>query len=110
MTIITLPIGDSPDSEYRIKINDTPYNFRFRWNSYDESWQCYIGLLGRDPIIKFKLTNGFDLLRQFRYIPDIPNAIMFVMDIFSDKLRIDYDNVGPDDGKIFKVIIDTLDG
>lgn len=80
MATYTLPIGESYDDSYRIQIDDQSYTFRFRWNESDESWQCYIGLLGEDYAIKFKVSTTIDLLQGYRTREGVPDCSMVAYD------------------------------
>ena len=107
MSLYTLPIGDTTDSSYRIELDNITYTFRFRWNTYDESWQCYLGLAGQDPSIKLKVTNGFDLLEQFRYLDGVPNVLMYCSDWITTSARPTKDEIGTDAGDQFGVVVLT---
>ena len=99
-----LPIGDSYDDTYRIEIKDQTYDFRFRWNSYDESWECYVGYEGEEPAKKFKVTNGVNLLTPYYAIDGVPPCSMVVIDEYMLGHRVTLD-IGQDESNRFKIMI-----
>lgn len=107
MATYLLPIGDTVDSNYRVEIEGSIYSFRFRWNAYDESWKCYLGLIGNDPVTSFKMTVGSDLLTPYRHMDEVPNAALVVIDTIKNSGRVDKDNVGTEAGDRYKVLLVT---
>lgn len=107
MAMFSIPCGKTVDTTYRVELEGQAYDFRIRWNSYCESWQCYLGLTGEDPLISFMLTAGQDLLEPYKYIPDLPKGYLCVRDIIKDYGRVDKDNFGVN--KRFRLIYLTED-
>lgn len=103
MAIFTLPVGSSPDKTYRLELEDVTYSFRFRWNSYDESWQCYVGIAGENPSTKFKIVNGWDLLAQYKHLDGVPKGVLNCVDTQRLIARVGKDNFGNSDGDRFKL-------
>lgn len=89
-----LPISSDPDNIQRIQLSTTTYDFRFRWNSYEECWYCYIGLNGADPKVHFKLVVGMDLLEQYNGYQEVPDGLMYLVDVDQKWGRPGRDNVG----------------
>lgn len=80
-----LPMLESSDGQYtdqrhRVQLGGNTYSFRYRWNSLEKAWYCYIGLLGEDPKVKFKLVNGLDLLAPYKAYEEIPQGSLYVWD------------------------------
>lgn len=72
--------GEYLDQRHRVQLGDNTYSFRYRWNSFEKSWYCYVGLLGEDPKVKFKLVNGLDLLAPYKAYEEIPQGGLYVLD------------------------------
>lgn len=104
MATYALPFGDSADSTYRLTLGEETYLFRFRWSTYDESWQCYIGGVGLDFSVRFKITSGFDLIAQYQHIDNVPKGQLYCLDVVKGFGRVDRDSVGNDDGDRFQLI------
>lgn len=97
-----LPMTDEPDQTQRIQLGDTVYNFRLRWNPLEGAWYCYIGGVGSDPVVQFKLQNGLDLLSVWRSYENVPGGGLFVLDSEQSWGRPGRDDFGP--GKRFGLI------
>lgn len=89
MAMFSLPCGKSLDSTYRISLEGQTYDFRIRWNSYTETWMCYVGVTGEDPSVSFMLCVGIDLLEPFTYLDGVPKGSLYVRDIIKNYGRID---------------------
>ena len=89
-----LPIDDNPDNTQRIQLEDDTYDFRFRWNSREEAWYCYLGLTGGTPRVKFKMVVGMDLLNAYRAYEDIPSGALYMIDLDQIYGRPGRNNVG----------------
>lgn len=91
MAMFSLPCGKSLDRTYRIELEGETYDFRIRWNSYTETWMCYIGVTGEDPVVSFMLSVGIDLLAPYNYMDGIPKGKLYVRDIVKNFGRVDKD-------------------
>lgn len=69
------------DQRVRVQLENQYYSFRYRYNSLEDAWYCYVGLLGQTPRVKFKIVNGVDLLRPYRAYEEVPPGILCVVDI-----------------------------
>ena len=85
--IAKLPVLQSVyDQSFNVQISDQTYTFRFRYNQTEKdsndngAWYCYLGLLGEDPKVKFKLVVGMDLLAPWRGYEEIPFGVLYVYD------------------------------
>lgn len=83
---LVLPMLKASDNSYtdqrhRVQLGDNTYSFRYRWNSLEEAWYCYVGLLGEDPKVKFKIVNGIDLLAPYKAYEEIPKGSLYLEDI-----------------------------
>lgn len=96
MALWSLRCCEEPDITYTETLEGQVYSLRYRWNDVDESWSLYIGLQGDDPSIVTKLTNGFDLLRPYKYLEGIPPGNLLVFDTVNSDGRPDYENTGQD--------------
>lgn len=97
MAIYKIPSGGVADSKTVQTLDDSQaYEFRVRWNSTDESWFCYVGYPGIDPVCKFKLTNGFDLLKPYKHLDGCPQGELYVVDFVNGFGRPGYDDIGVD--------------
>lgn len=94
MSVWELKCGEDVDVTYTLVLEGETYDFRLKWIERDEAWQCYIGLTGQDPSSTFKITNGFDLLKPYKYMTGIPPGSLYAIDIVSIYGRVDYDNFG----------------
>ena len=91
-----IPVDGSADNIQRIQIGTETYDFRFRWNSTECAWYCYLGLNGDDPKVKFKLVVGMDLLEQYVAYAEVPPGILYVIDIEEETGRVTRNGFGID--------------
>lgn len=91
-----IPIGSSADTTQRVQIKTETYDFRFRWNTLEEAWYCYLGLNGAEPKVKFKLVAGTDLLAPHRAYDETPNGFLLLVDDEKRVGRAGRDNIGQD--------------
>jgi hypothetical protein len=96
MALWSLNCGGDVDISYIETLEGEVYSFRFRWNETDESWSCYVGLQGEDPAIRFKMTNGFDLLKPYKYLDGVPKGFLLFFDTVKVNGRPDFENTGND--------------
>ena len=102
-----LPISGAADEITSIQLNGKTYDFRIRWNSFEECWYLYVGLVGETPKIKTKAVNGTDLLAPYSAYEETPDGYLFLIDTEQTYGRPSRDNLGPD--KRFKFyFIDKL--
>lgn len=69
------------DQRVRVQIGNDYYSFRYRYNSLEDAWYCYIGLLGQTPKVKIKLVNGIDLLLPYKAYTEVPKGSLFIVDM-----------------------------
>lgn len=91
-----LPINAEPDTVQRVQLGTETYDFRFRWNTYEEAWYCYLGLNGGDPKVQFKMVVMMDLLAPVKAYEEVPSGRLFFVDTEQDFGRPGFDNVGID--------------
>lgn len=91
-----LPIDSSPDNTQRIQLGDNTYDFRFRWNSKEGAWYCYLGLTTETSKVKFKMVTGMDLLKEYRAYEEVPQGALFMVDLDQIYGRPGRDNIGQD--------------
>ena len=108
MSLIKIPISSDPDNTQVIVLEDVSYNLRIQWNTRDESWHAYIGLLGQDFKIKFKMTVGLDLLNPYRGYDEVPDGTLAIIDTERAFGRVGRDNFGID--RRFELWYETSDG
>lgn len=96
MSVWYLKSGEDVDVTYTVVLEGNTYDLRLKWIDRDESWQAYIGTTGEDPSASFKITNGFDLLRPYKYMDGVPDGSLYAIDLVAIWGRIDYDNFGID--------------
>lgn len=87
---------EGPDTTYTVTLDDQVYDIRFRWNERDQSWKCFIGITGEEFSASFKMTNGFDLLRPYKYMSGVPKGNLYIVDTVNLWGRPDYDRTGQD--------------
>jgi hypothetical protein len=87
--------SDDPDIRLTNTFDDISYDFRIRWNTREDSWYCYVGFAGVDPVAKFKLTVGFkDLLKPYKHLSGCPQGNLFILDTINNFGRPTYDDTG----------------
>lgn len=102
--------GTIPDATFTETLEGQAYDLRFRWNDRDESWKCYIGYSGMDPVCSFKMTNGHDLLIPYKYLDGCPQGTLMIFDNVTTYGRPDYDNTAIDgDYTVYYVDSDGID-
>lgn len=84
-------INDSYFSTTQV-VEGQSYDFTFEWNKRDESWWIEVGNTGEDPAIRTKFPVGQDVLRPYRYLDNVPNVVLLLVDV----AKI-YGRVGRDD-------------
>lgn len=102
MSTFNLPIEDYADNTQRIQISDDTYDFRFRWNHVEEAWYCHIGLNGEDPKVQFKMVTGMDLLAPYQAYEEVPEGVLYLIDLDQGYGRVGRDDIGQD--KRFRII------
>ena len=63
-----------PDQTQRIIIDDKTYEVRFLYNGRGESWTMYIGDVGADPTVSFKLSSYTKHLTPYNYSLNLPSG------------------------------------
>lgn len=72
------------DQRTRVQIGSQYYSFRYRYNSLEDAWYCYVGLLGQTPKVKFKIVNGVNLLKPYSAYDEVPSGLLYVVDMDQD--------------------------
>lgn len=93
------------DQSVNLQLVSQTYTFRFRYNQTEDAWYCYLGLLGEDPKVKFKIVNGVDLLAPWRAYEEIPYGVLFIHDQDLEYGRAGKDNFHTD-GRFILVYAD----
>lgn len=91
-----LKTEEYPDQTYTVTLDSVDYDIRLRWNTRDESWQMQIGLSGDDPSVTFKVTNGIDLLKPYKYLDAVPDGQLYMIDTVKINGRANYSDTGID--------------
>lgn len=89
-----LTTGTYTDQTFVVTLDGVDYSIRLRWNTRDESWQIIWALSGSDPVVTFKAVNGIDLLLPYKYMDDVPNGELYIIDTVKINGRPDYPNTG----------------
>jgi len=111
MAFYKIPFGGVPDYKTVQTFDDNQaYEIRVRWNTTDEAWYCYVGFPGSDPACKFKITNGFDLLKPYKHLDGCPQGELYIMDLVNGFGRPGYDDIGTDNRFALTYIeVETVD-
>jgi hypothetical protein len=92
------------DQRVRVQIGPQYYSFRFRYNPFEDAWYCYVGLLGQDPRVKFKMVVGTDLLLPYKAYDEVPNGFLRIVDMDGRWGRPSKDNMHRD-GRFFILFV-----
>ncbi|HAZ57419.1 MAG TPA: hypothetical protein DCY22_02320 [Bacteroides graminisolvens] len=84
-----------PDQIQRVVIDDKTYEVRFIYNERGESWTMYIGDVGADPTVSFKLSSFTLHLTPYNYSTNLPAGEIVAAALQEDSARITQYNVGP---------------
>lgn len=84
-----------PDQVQRVVIDDKTYDVRFIYNERGESWTMYIGDVGADPTVSFKLSSFTLHLTPYNYSTNLPAGEIVAAALQEDYARITQYNVGP---------------
>lgn len=68
------------DQSVNLQLGDATYTFRFKYNQTEDAWYLYLGLIGDTPRVKFKIVNGFNLLKPWQAYEDVPKGSLLVVD------------------------------
>jgi len=93
---VFIPVGGSYDIRYRVNLDGVAYDIRTRWNNRSESWYLYLGLTDQDPIFKTRMVVGWDILDNYRGIPDCPQGQLYVVDVEKVYGRPTFEDLGLD--------------
>lgn len=102
-----LPMEQNMDQVYTVTLDSVDYDIRLRWNTRDEAWQVFFGLSGEDPVVTFKATNGLDLLAPYKYLENVPDGNLYMVDVVKINGRPTYSDSGVDN-RFCLVYIDAL--
>lgn len=97
MTLYKLPAAkgaDSLDTDVirTIELEGITYDFRFRWNTRDESWTVICSKSGGNVIFSTKAQTGRLLNSPYKHRTDCPQGDLIIVDITEDNGRVDFDN------------------
>ena len=92
--VFNIEDGD-PDQTQRIIIDDKTYEVRFIYNERGESWTMYIGNVGADPTVSFKLSSFTEHLTPYNYSTHLPSGEIIAAALRDYDARITQYNVGP---------------
>lgn len=84
-----------PDQTQRIVIDNKTYEVSFKYNERGESWTMYIGDVGADPTVGFKLTSFTKHLEAYNYSTALPSGEILAAALVDFAARITQNNVGP---------------
>ena len=97
MTLYRLPTGkgvDSLDTDVirTLELDGVSYDFRFRWNTRDESWTIICSKSGGVTIFATKATVGRVINSAYKHREDCPQGDLMIIDMSDDFGRVDFDN------------------
>ena len=97
MALYEIPTGYGTDSLQSditrfVTLDDISYDFRFRWNSRDESWMLYCSINGGDTIFSTKICSFRILNSAYKYREDCPQGDLFVADMSTDAGRVGFES------------------
>ena len=107
MSLIIPHVGDTTNEVFSVSIEGLVYEFNIRYNTRDESWTLFLGVLGSEFVCKTKLTIGFDLLAPYKHITNVPQGELYLIDTELYFGRPSRDNMGFN--KRFKLFYYTVD-
>lgn len=80
MSLIEIPIQSGPDFSFSVLLDNNSYDIRFQWNGRDKAWYTFIGQTNLPPTFKTKVTNGSDILGNYRAYDSTPRGYLAVID------------------------------
>ena len=97
MTIYRLPTGKGigsldTDVVRTLELEGTSYDFRFRWNTRDESWTVLCSKSGGNVIFSTKSPTNRVLNSLYKHRVDCPQGDLIIGDITDDDGRVDFEN------------------
>lgn len=92
MAVKQIPVTSLADSVMNIVLDGQSYNLRMQWNGRDESWMLYLGIAGQDFKFKSKMRVGVDLLKQYSGYDDVPQGMLYVLDLNKGSGRLQRDS------------------
>lgn len=97
MTLYKLPTGKgvgSLDTDVirTIELEGISYDFRFRWNTRDESWTIICSKSGGNVIFSTKSTTSRVINSIYKHRTDAPQGDLIIGDITTENGRVDFDN------------------
>lgn len=75
-----LPMNTEADQIHRVVLEQNVYYFRYRWNTIEKAWYCYVGKSPTAFAAKFKLRCGVNLLAPFSARDGIPKGRLMCWD------------------------------
>ena len=96
MPIYKLPTGKGVDSlstdiSRLIELDGTTYNFRFRWNTRDESWTA-ICSVGDSVIFSTKVKTNVIFNSIYKHRENAPQGDLVIIDMSGKGGRVDFGN------------------
>lgn len=133
MAIITaLPCGGGVDVTYKVNIENTWYDLRFKYLQRltneatktpvkADQWTLYFGLTGKTPFLVTPLKTNRQLLSRIKYHPDCPVGDLELRDYIADKSestggmynpeRVSFENLGINERfRLYYYPLDYLEG
>lgn len=97
MTIYKLPTAygvDSLDTDIvrTLTLDGVTYDFRFRWNTREESWTLICSTSGGSVIFSTQARTGRLLNSLYKHREDCPQGDLMIIDIGDEFERVDFDN------------------
>lgn len=87
--MISLPTSTESDYTRSVVLEDETFDIRLQFNTREETWYCFLGPTGVEPIIKFKVTVGHDLLTPFKARDGVPKGSLWLVDSVAFFGRVD---------------------
>lgn len=87
-------IDGFPYQTSRVVLDSNTYEMTLKWNERDEAWWYYIGDVGADPTVGFKLSTMTDILAPYRYMDNIPQGYITLLGLRDPRTRAGRYNIG----------------
>ncbi|MDB4311876.1 hypothetical protein N9937_00460 [bacterium] len=109
--MLLLPLADLPDYLQVVVLDGISYDIRLQYNPREVSWYVYLGLSGQAASVKFKATNGANLLTPFSHITGVPKGRLYLVDTVGTWGRVGRDNFGETDNRfaLAYITVEELD-
>lgn len=88
-------IDGYPDQIFKVVLDNVTYQIRMVWIERDESWLMYIGEVGSDPTISFKVVSCVDLLANYKQLDGVPSGELWLFSFRNFDARVGRYTIGP---------------